>query len=217
MAIPSGTKFVGIASTVPTPENRSSQNNGFQEVYTIDQIVADAQAYDNSTSGLTATNTQDAIDELVANPSTGYTETIVNISSAEILAADTKTLFSIPNGSTLRSLEVFAVYTEGSISYTPGGLGDYFLIKDYNNGDELIRIHKDIFTWWVTEGVPVVNNYVWNSNMIDNGTPISSIVGGHLTGTADNEIVLGMNSLILSDGNGTLDLHCKYSLITLGA
>jgi hypothetical protein len=36
--IPSGTKFVGIASTVPTPENRSSQNNAFQEVYTVDDI-----------------------------------------------------------------------------------------------------------------------------------------------------------------------------------
>ncbi len=36
--IPSGTKFVGIASTVPTPENRSSQNNAFQEVYTLADI-----------------------------------------------------------------------------------------------------------------------------------------------------------------------------------
>jgi len=41
MAIPSGTKFVGIASTVPTPENRSSQNNGFQEVYTIEDIASE--------------------------------------------------------------------------------------------------------------------------------------------------------------------------------
>lgn len=35
--IPSGTKFIGIGASVPTPENKSSQNNGFQEVYTDDQ------------------------------------------------------------------------------------------------------------------------------------------------------------------------------------
>ena len=37
--IQSGTKFIGINPSVPTPENRSSQNNAFQEVYTIEQIV----------------------------------------------------------------------------------------------------------------------------------------------------------------------------------
>lgn len=37
--IHSGTKFIGIGTSVPTPENRSSQNNGFQEVYTIDGII----------------------------------------------------------------------------------------------------------------------------------------------------------------------------------
>lgn len=33
--IPSGTKFVGISSTVPTPENRSAQNNSTTEIYTL--------------------------------------------------------------------------------------------------------------------------------------------------------------------------------------
>lgn len=41
-AIPSGTKFVGISASVPTPENKSSQNNSFQEVYTIDDILAES-------------------------------------------------------------------------------------------------------------------------------------------------------------------------------
>lgn len=78
--IPAGTKFIGIGASVPTPENKSSQNNGFQEVYTIEDVLS----YDNATSGLTATDYQAAIDELVANPQTGYTETIVNITPLEV-------------------------------------------------------------------------------------------------------------------------------------
>jgi hypothetical protein len=38
--IPSGTKFIGISPNVPTPENRSSLSNSYQEIYTIDDIIA---------------------------------------------------------------------------------------------------------------------------------------------------------------------------------
>jgi hypothetical protein len=34
----SGTQFIGISADVTIPENRSAQNNSFQEVYTIDDI-----------------------------------------------------------------------------------------------------------------------------------------------------------------------------------
>lgn len=37
--VPAGTKFVGIGANVPTPENKSSQNNAFQEVYTLEDIA----------------------------------------------------------------------------------------------------------------------------------------------------------------------------------
>jgi hypothetical protein len=37
-AIDYGTQFIGISADVPIPENRSSQNNSFQEVFTIDDI-----------------------------------------------------------------------------------------------------------------------------------------------------------------------------------
>ncbi len=37
--IPSGTKFIGISSDVPTPENRSAQNNALSEMYTIDDVI----------------------------------------------------------------------------------------------------------------------------------------------------------------------------------
>ena len=47
-AIPSGTKFIGISPNVPTPENRSSLSNSYQETYTIDDIVAEASAADTN-------------------------------------------------------------------------------------------------------------------------------------------------------------------------
>ena len=36
--IEEGTQFIGVSASVPIPENKSSQNNSFQEVYTIDDI-----------------------------------------------------------------------------------------------------------------------------------------------------------------------------------
>ena len=36
--VSTGTQFIGISADVPIPENRSSQNNSFQEVFTIDDI-----------------------------------------------------------------------------------------------------------------------------------------------------------------------------------
>lgn len=37
-AIDYGTQFIGVSASVPIPENKSAQNNSFQEVYTIDDI-----------------------------------------------------------------------------------------------------------------------------------------------------------------------------------
>jgi hypothetical protein len=37
-AIDYGTQFIGVSAAVPIPENKSAQNNSFQEVYTIDDI-----------------------------------------------------------------------------------------------------------------------------------------------------------------------------------
>jgi hypothetical protein len=41
--IEEGTQFIGVSANVPIPENKSSQNNSFQEVYTIDDISNSAK------------------------------------------------------------------------------------------------------------------------------------------------------------------------------
>jgi len=67
-AIPSGTKFLGIAASVDTTEKRSKLNNSYQEYYTIQDIA-----------GAAATTTA-----------------IVNISSAQILAMGTTPVELLP-------------------------------------------------------------------------------------------------------------------------
>jgi hypothetical protein len=70
--IEDGTKFLGVDSSVPTPENRSSQANGLSSMVTIEEIA-----------------------EKVGNIN-GYTETIVDISSAQILAMGTTPIELLP-------------------------------------------------------------------------------------------------------------------------
>jgi len=41
--IEEGTQFIGVSANVPIPENKSSQNNSFQEVYTIEDISENAK------------------------------------------------------------------------------------------------------------------------------------------------------------------------------
>lgn len=66
-AIPSGTKFIGISPNVPTPENKSSLSNSYQETYTIDDIVAEASALDTNIYNTDGTIDGDRIVDLNGN------------------------------------------------------------------------------------------------------------------------------------------------------
>lgn len=70
--IPAGTKFIGIGASVPTPENKSSQNNGFQEVYTIEDLQ-------ESVGG------------------SEYTETIVEVSASQLFNSTTSSVVLLPS------------------------------------------------------------------------------------------------------------------------
>ncbi len=95
-AIPTGTKFVGIGASVPTPENKSSQNNAFQEVYTIDDIVAEAQ------------------DGMQVSPTT----TIVNITSAQILAMGNTPIELLPAAGANMYYDIEKVILEFAVGST---------------------------------------------------------------------------------------------------
>lgn len=80
--ITSGSKLVFISSDVPTRELRGARSNGLQEVHTIEDVKETVNVYDNSSSGLSATNMQDAIDEVVASIPATPTTCIITIPSA---------------------------------------------------------------------------------------------------------------------------------------
>jgi hypothetical protein len=119
--IPSGTKFVGIASTVPTPENKSSQNNAFQEVYTLADIQESVLDLTTPPSdGDVLTYDTGAISWQPAGGGSDYTETIVDISSAQILAmGDTPVeLLAAPTAGTYYEYYGFLEYSHNTTAYT---------------------------------------------------------------------------------------------------
>lgn len=136
-AIPTGTKFVGIGASVPTPENRSSQNNAFQEVYTIDDIIAEAQTdvpassvtYDPAVSGLDATDVQSAIDDVsaatFASQRTSTTYAPTTATSGVLIIGEEYTITDYVGGipATLSTLVGGTGYTTGTAEATSGGSG----------------------------------------------------------------------------------------------
>lgn len=218
--IPAGTKFVGIGANVPTPENKSSQNNAFQEVYTIDDVLS----YNNATSGLTADNYQDAIDKLVANPYTGYTETIVNIPSSASgtitysdgrpnatggilgMGATPITLLAAPEVGQYYEIEkIILEYTYGTATYTPeliyiANQNEYYLI-DSN------LISSVANAWTKSIGIYKVINDGFGDN-------VAVAKGSSLSGSLSIGTWSGTNP---TDGNGTLRAIIIYRVRKFGA
>jgi hypothetical protein len=127
--IPAGTKFIGIGASVPTPENKSSQNNGFQEVYTIDDLqenVLDLTTPPDEGDVLTYTSGAPAWAPTAGG--SDYTETIVNITSAQILAIGTTpvTLLPAPGSGMYYDIDkVIIEYTHNTNAYTSS---DYLMM-----------------------------------------------------------------------------------------
>lgn len=116
--IQSGTKFIGINPSVPTPENRSSQNNAFQEVYTIDQIAAEAVLSEYAITEVSTTYTALTTDRSIKCTGANYTVSIFTSVGRSgrrltITNAGTGVITVDPNGS-----ETINGYT--TISLMPG-------------------------------------------------------------------------------------------------
>ena len=116
-AIPAGTKFVGISASVPTPENKSSQNNAFQEVYTIDDIIAEAQY------------------GMPVAPTT----TTVNITSAEILTMGTTPIELLPALGGSKYYDIEKIIFEYSFITTPYALVDKIMVFGTNTTYAIIK------------------------------------------------------------------------------
>jgi hypothetical protein len=171
-AIPTGTKFVGIGASVPTPENKSSQNNAFQEVYTIDDIVAEAQ------------------DGMQVAPTT----TVVSITSAQILDMHNTAVELLPAAGINMYYDIEKVileYTHVTTAYTSAetllaisssslpSISTSILISAYNN---VIVINGG------SDGIDLIHEVVVK-NSIDFNTAIT------LSGFNGEEFTLGDGTL----------------------
>jgi hypothetical protein len=97
--IPQGTKFIGIGASVPTPENRSSQNNAFQEVYTIQDIVLSQKTY-RSISSIYTIISSDYMIECISGSFSVSLPTAIGITGKEFVIKNsgTGTITVDPNG-----------------------------------------------------------------------------------------------------------------------
>lgn len=166
-AIPSGTKFVGIGASVPTPENKSSQNNAFQEVYTIDDIIAEAQ------DGMQAS-----------------VVTVANISSAELLAVPAAKANVLPalDVNEYYTGRVTAEFTYGTSLYTIGnGTGTsisiYVLVDSERviaiiNADELLNGSTGVLTVQLNANFVSLTGGVVSVIVLDNDLVDPELAGG---------------------------------------
>jgi hypothetical protein len=190
--IPAGTKFVGIGATVPTPENRSSQNNAFQEVYTLEDL-------------------QDSI------VGSDYTETIVNILPTEttysdgrplvasgILAMGTSPIELLPQPGANKYYDWYAI-----VEYTFNTEG-YSVLSNYVLG-----------TSNTFEGGTIQLNFLGTENIACILRPSPSVVSPEATyfGVQMNDSIVfttwGSDNPTL--GDGTMRVKIYHKTITFGA
>lgn len=192
--IPSGTKFVGISSTVPTPENRSAQNNSTTEIYTIDDVVETVEA------------------GLPASPTT----TTVNISSAQILAMGSSPIELLPApgvGKYYLIDSVIIEYTYVTTPYTQSVVGGDLLSVVQSNGSWECLFSDTILT--ATE-----NKWVYlsgkSSDAQDHPNQTSLVFKWEngTNGSLNLRAVSGGNP---TDGDGTMRVIITYTERTFGA
>ena len=124
--------------------------------------------YDNTASGLTASDVQDAIDELAGMS--------VDLST-DLLAGSNITLTTKPDG----KVEIASTGGGGGGSSTLAGLNDVNISSAQN--DQILKYDSASSKW--------VNGSGGGHNMLDNSTIISGIKGAITEGTTNDDVVSG--------------------------
>jgi hypothetical protein len=189
--IEDGTKFLGVDSSVPTPENRSSQANGLSSMVTIEQIAEKVEAINGGSSG--------------------YTETIVDISSEQILAMGTTPIELLPE---LPSNQYYQYY--GFIEYT-------FNSIEYNLASDIYVLYGD----GGGLGINIGNLFLEDSNRVfyfstdKMGTNILNLTLEEAVNNYSRMTQILTFSTYRGDnpvnGDGTLRVKIYHKTITFGA
>jgi len=181
--IPAGSKFIMIDPSVPTRELKSARSNSKTEVYTIEDIA-----------------------ETLGGGS-DYTETIVNISSAQILSMGTSPIELLPDPGLDKYYDIDKIvieYTKGTTDYTTSPLAVFYgnfikQIKNTLSGDlKQFAIIRDLY---LTD-LDIPNEYV------------TTRVGWEQTGAVELSTFDNVNPTL---GDGTLRVKIYHKTLTFGA
>jgi hypothetical protein len=216
-----GTQFIGMAPGLDLKERRSASNNSKTEVYTLEDIQETVLDLSTPPSdGDVLTYDAGASAPVWSAPSGGgseYTETIVNISSAQILnfnneGTNAVSLLSdiLPNKHLIDRVDIF--WNEGNIAYELplGAVATRIKFSD-NIVDALLRAA----TIDVTQ-----STFIFETNTFTiSGNGVSYKLGQNGFGFWIESIDENGDAVEspLTTGNGTLTFKIYHKTITFGA
>jgi hypothetical protein len=189
--IEDGVKFLGVDASVPTPENRSSQSNGLSSMVTIEEIAEKVGAINGGGSE--------------------YTETIVNISSAEIFNSTTTAIELLPaltdNNKYYDIQKIIFEYQGGDTEFSYDG--SYWNIQIRDN-DILFLLKPEILT--TTDKKYAIYTPSLNRNADSGSIFVLSdfSIGSSL-------YIISTTDDVITQGNGTLRVKIYHKTITFGA
>lgn len=197
--IPSGTKFVGISSTVPTPENRSAQNNSTTEIYTIDDVVETVEA------------------GLPASPTTCIV-TIPSAADGEITYSDGR-----PNAT-----GGILGMGSSPIELLPApGVGKYYEVDkitfEYNHNTTGYTIANRLYVYGgdmyvIIKNSLIADGYNYVGSVVPSPSFVDTVPVFQLENITNSSLTFGVEGGVNpTDGNGTLLAIITYTLRTFGA
>jgi hypothetical protein len=173
--------------------------------------TADGVSYDNTDSGLTATDIQAALDEVVASPTLGYTETIVNLTQGQLrtMGAAPKEILPAPGANTYYEYSGVIEYTRNTIDFDWGG-GAIMIGDEQNYSGTWIRVDNlsgENFVISFSSSQPV-----W-------GVTLDAAVRALTQPTPLNQpiIITTSNGVDPTLGNGSFRIKIYHRTITFGA
>jgi hypothetical protein len=178
--IEDGTKFLGVDASVPTPEVRSSQVNAASSMVTIEEIAEKVEAINGGGSE--------------------YTETIVNISSDQILGGFNQLpVLPLNTPNELYDVDSISYYCDNANYTFTGTFGMYI------NGSTFL-FHNDLLTdTGVQRTVTGKNPHALRISTV---TPIYGFLRG------DRDVNIGLQSgSAPTGGTGNITIKIKWKLI----
>ena len=177
------------------PLTQESEVNKNYQALGMDEVARDIE------------NIITVVNDLTENGATGYTETIVNISSAQILAMGSSPIELLPAAGAGKYYDIEKIILEYT-HVTTGYTGSYFIIKD---SDGYLNHGLYNFTQESANTVVVINDIIeyWSI-----GASPTDFHRGYFI--LNKSLLLTHNATDPTGGDGTLRVKIYHKTITFG-